>query len=862
MKDTRAALVDRLPARLKALAALAYDMRWSWNPDGRALWARVAASGGEDLSEGRPLNPVELLLSLTKSQLRALAADRDFRDLLGRVRQSLAVTVTRAKQPAGQISARRPIAYLSMEFAIDSSIPMYSGGLGILAGDHFKSASDLGMPLVGIGLAYRRGYYQQQVDRAGKFKDSYPRLDPARLPLELVRDRRGAPLHVDVELPGAGRGSAPRAVRRVRLGAWRLQLGSASLYFLDSDVTGNRPRDRALTDTLYGGDREKRIAQEILVGIGGARLLQTLGIVPSVWHLNEGHVAFCTLDRLRGLVSETEPRRIEARRRSGLTFEEAVEVVAANTVFTTHTPVPAGNEVFDLQLARRYLEPLCRGAGFEVDDYLGVGLDRSPGGQPLFSMTVLAMRLSRFRNGVSRLHGEVARGMWSHLWPGFSRPEIPIRSITNGVHASTWTAPEMGELYTQHIDADWRSRLREPEVWKRASSIPDREIWNRRNLLRERLVEFVRARTRATMQREGHSDRAIERVTSTLLDPNALTIGFARRFALYKRAGLLFSDLDRARKLFASKKRPLQIIYAGKPHPQDTGGIELFERIARLAKRKEFAGKVVLLENYDMDVGRMLVQGVDVWLNNPRRPLEASGTSGQKVPFNGGLNASVLDGWWDEAYRDRDDVGWAIGQRKDYSDDGAQDRDDSGGLYRVLERGVVPLFYERGSGGVPRSWIKKIKASMAALVPAFNTDRMVQEYYDFFYGPAWAQGECVRVGNYRLAREIVAWKRRVDSSWPLAHVRDFQRTTKNGKSAIEVDVFLASLCGDDVDSRLRVGDREFVASGAAKECCSGVYRFRFLLPRSLQAPIKMKLWPYHSGLIHSAEAGMSLEASL
>ena len=857
MKDTRATLVARLPARLKPLVAIAYDLRWSWDPDGRALWTRVAACAGADPAAGEPLNPVELLLTLRTKHLESLAADREFTALMGKVRKSLARRPSGFRQTAGQISPRRPVVYLSMEFAIDSSIPMYSGGLGILAGDHFKSASDLGMPLVGVGLAYRRGYYQQQVDRTGKFKDSYPHLDPTRLPLEPVLDRRGSPVTVDVELPGAGRGSAPRATRRVRLRAWRVQLGSVPLYLLDSDVRGNRPRDRSLTDKLYGGDREKRIAQEVLGGVGGARLLKALGITPSVWHLNEGHVALCTLERLRDLVPSTA-----SGRKSALSFEDASEGVAANTVFTTHTPVPAGNEVFDLQLARRYLEPLCRGTDFEVDDYLGVGLDRAPWGQPVFSMTVLAMRLSRFRNGVSRLHGEVARGMWSHLWPGFSQAEMPIRSITNGVHASTWTAPEMSELYSKYIDSDWCARLREPEVWKRAAKIPGREIWKCRNDLRTRLVEFVRARTRASMRRQGHSERAIERVTANLLDPNVLTIGFARRFALYKRAGLLFSNLSRAKKLFTSKKRPLQIIFAGKPHPQDTGGIQLFERIARLAKRKEFAGKVVLLENYDMDVGRMLVQGVDVWLNNPRRPMEASGTSGQKVPFNGGLNASVLDGWWDEAYRDRDDVGWAIGKRKDYEDSAQQDRDDSEGLYRVLERQVLPCFYGCPPGGVPRQWVKKIKSSMARLIPAFNTHRMVQEYFDLFYGPAWAQGACVQAGQHRLAREIVAWKRRVDSSWPLAHVRDIHRKRRNGKDTVDVDVFLASLSGADVDSRLCVGDRELAATGVAKERDPGIYRFRFLLPRSAQAPITMRFWPYHAGLIHSAEAGKSFEASL
>lgn len=846
--NPRLALAAQLPTKLKPLAALAYNLRWSWDPEAPRMWAEIASRCRRRRREG-PLNPVELLLDASQEQLETLGRDRAFLELMRGVQQRLRRPVTaRGEQiPWGKIGRTRPVVYLSMEFAIDACIPMYSGGLGVLAGDHFKSASDLGLPLVGIGLAYRRGYYRQQLDRSGKLRILYPRVDPERLPLEELRRPDGGVLRVSVDLPGRGR------PRRVLLRVWKMQLGSVPIYLLDSDVRENRARDRSITNALYGGDREKRIAQEVLLGIGGARLLKALGLKPSVWHLNEGHVAFCTMERLRDLFGA-------GRKSAVLSFDEAVEVVAANTVFTTHTPVPAGNEVFDLQLARRYLEPQCKGSGFSVDDYLNAGVDRSAGGRPCFSMTVLAMRLSRFRNGVSRLHGVVAREMWQHLWPGFSATDLPVRAITNGVHAATWTSSRMDALFRARVDENWRDKLNQPEVWKPLLDAPDRDVWQRRNELRRELVDFVRSRCAASMRREGCTEREISRRTSSLLDPSALTIGFARRFALYKRAALLFHDMRRAKKIFANKKRPLQIVFAGKPHPQDEGGIELFERISRIARLREFAGKVVLLENYDMDVGRALVQGVDVWLNNPRRPLEASGTSGQKVPFNGGLNLSVLDGWWDEAYREG--LGWAIGGRDEQGEPVEQDREDSRALYALLEREIVPLFYQRSTGGVPRGWTKMVKASMAELIPQFNTHRMVEEYRDLFYGPARAQGECIRAGGYRMARDIVAWRARVASNWPLAHVRDVRWAGQNGKSMVEVDVFLAGLSGADIDTRLSVGEKSFLSSGRARARDGGVYRYRFILPRSRVRPIKIRFWPYHTGLIHTAEIGLSIEESL
>ena len=627
----------------RLLQALSRNLRWSWDAEATALWDDVARALGTPPARWSPRNPVRLLSEAEPEALSCLLADPRLLERVERVHCRL----LEARPPSRPRDLRLPgpVGYFSMEFGAHESLPIYAGGLGILAGDHAKTASDLGVPLIGVGLFYREGYFRQEADGRGRQKVLFPRVDPRLLPLERWRDARGRELVVKVELPG----------REVGLAAWRVRLGGTDLVLLDSDLPGNSPADRALTHRLYIGDRQLRISQEVLCGIGGVRALTALGLEPAVWHLNEGHVAFLTLERMRALTAPPA----NGTRRAPLPFPDAVEAVAADTVFTTHTPVPEGNEVFALDLARRYLERPCRRAGIAVEDYLSLGLDRRHDGMPAFSMTVLALRLSRFRNGVSRLHGQVSRKMWRGLWPGFASEEAPITSVTNGVHVPTWIAPEMASLYQDRLGRDWAARLDDPPFWRKATALPDADLWAAKRVLKGKLIAYVRERMEAQMIAAGESPGRARREASGLLRPDALTIGFSRRFALYKRAGLLFRDAAKARELLGDDRRPLQLVFAGKPHPEDRLGADLFNQIAAISRRPEFVGKVVLLAGYDIEMARVLVQGADVWLNTPRRPLEASGTSGQKVIFNGGLNLSVLDGWWDEAYSPG--VGWAMG---------------------------------------------------------------------------------------------------------------------------------------------------------------------------------------------------------
>jgi starch phosphorylase len=580
------------------------------------------------------------------------------------------------------------VAYFSAEFGVDETLPVYSGGLGVLAADHLKSASDLGVPLVGVGLLYRRGYFAQGLDASGRQVESYPELDPARLPLIPEMDERGAPLLVEVELAGetvAGR-------------VWRADVGVVPLYLLDTDVEENSPAARSTTDVLYGGDREHRLRQELVLGIGGVRALEALGLRPTVFHMNEGHAAFIALERIRALVA------------AGLSFSEALEVVRASTVFTTHTPVPAGNEVFEPELVRSHVEPVVLACGLSWPEFLALG--RADDDGP-FGLTPLALRTSARANGVSELHGDVARRMWAGLWPGRPVENVPIGHVTNGVHARTWLAPGLERLL--------RARGVRPEappaeqVWEGALELDGGELWRVHLERKAALAELVRG-------------RGLE------LDADALAIGFARRFATYKRAGLLFSDPERLAALLDDPERPLLVVVAGKAHPADEGGKDLIQQILDFARDARAAGRVVFLEGYDIALARMLVQGVDVWLNTPRRPLEASGTSGMKAGLNGVLNLSVLDGWWCEGYAP--ELGWALGAGTEGLPEPEQDECDREELFRLLEREVVPAYYERDESGLPRRWLDMARRSIANVGERFSSHRMVLEYLERYYLPA------------------------------------------------------------------------------------------------------------------------------
>jgi starch phosphorylase len=578
----------------------------------------------------------------------------------------------------------------------------------VLAGDHCKAASDLGVPLVGVGLLYRSGYFRQTVDADGFQQHIYPDYDFARLPVQPVQAPGGGVLTVPIDLPG----------RIVQAAVWKAQVGLVPVLMLDTDIPLNDPADRPITGVLYVRGREMRLCQEIVLGVGGVRAIHALGLQPSVWHMNEGHVAFLGLERVRERV------------RSGDGLDEALKSTARNTVFTTHTPVPAGNEAFDKGLVRRYLDFLVREIGCEPEQLLTLGVDNGN-----FNMTVLAIRLSSGSNGVSKLHGQVSSAMWRHLWPG--EPAEPVGFVTNGVHTPSWVGPEMRSLYAHALDRDWEGHLTDPDHWKKIQEVPDEELWAAHRAQKERLVRFVRERVRQQSARHGFSPDALREIEG-LLDPHALTIGFARRFATYKRAVLLLTDMSRLRALLMDAERPVQFLFAGKAHPADRDGQEAIRRLVVLTQG-EFQGKVVFLEDYDIEMGRMLVQGCDVWLNTPRRPHEASGTSGQKVPINGGINVSILDGWWVEGFRG--DNGWAIGDENADPDNAVQDLRDAESLYKVLEEEVVPRFYDRDEKGLPRHWIATMKNSIESVVAPFSAHRMVRDYVVGSYLPAAARRE-------------------------------------------------------------------------------------------------------------------------
>jgi starch phosphorylase len=688
-----------LPASLERLRDLAYNLWWSWSPLATRLFAWIDPEHWR-----RYHNPVQLLINIEPQQWMRLLSDPEFRRTYENV--ILALDEYRARPRWFEQDGRLlpgPVAYFSMEFGIHESLGVYSGGLGVLAGDHCKAASDLGVPLVGVGLLYRSGYFRQTVDADGYQQHIYPDYDFARLPVQPVQAPGGGVLTVPIDLPG----------RIVQAAVWKAQVGLVPVLMLDTDIPLNDPADRPITGVLYVRGREMRLCQEIVLGVGGVRALSALGIHPAVWHMNEGHVAFLNLERVRERVRE------------GDGLADALKAVARNTVFTTHTPVPAGNETFDKKLVRRYLEFWTREVGCDPDDALALGADNGS-----FNMTALAIRHSSRTNGVSKLHGQVSSAMWRHLFDG-DNPQ-PVGAITNGVHTESWVGPEMRAFYAQHLDPHWEQHLLEPDFWARVRQVSDAALWAAHRSQKERLIRFVRERVRLQSARHGLSPDELRQVEG-LLDPHALTIGFARRFATYKRAFLLMTDLDRLRALVSDAARPVQFIFAGKAHPADREGQEVIRQLVLLTQR-EFRGKLVFLEDYDIEMGRALVQGCDVWLNTPRRPQEASGTSGQKVPVNGGVNVSILDGWWAEGFRG--DNGWAIGEGRVDPDTAAQDLADASSLYRALADEVVPRFFDRDEHGLPHRWIETMKASIESVVAPFSAHRMVRDYVLMSYLPA------------------------------------------------------------------------------------------------------------------------------
>ena len=711
-------LRNRLPQSLHRLADLAYNYWWSWQPEAVSLFESIDPTGWERCAH----NPVMFLDGLSYDRLTQVTCDPQYMATLKRVviqfDRYLTDDNTWVKNNLNQdLSAEHPIAYFCAEFGIHESLPVYSGGLGILAGDHLKSASDLGIPLVGVGLLYRQGYFRQRLNRSGWQEDYYVNAPFEQMPIELIRHENGHPITIEMRVRD----------RSVKAQIWRVRVGRTQLYLLDTDLHENDGIDRCLTGHLYGGNQETRIAQEVLLGIGGVRALAALGIEPSVNHMNEGHAAFCLLETCR-----------QEMGRSGKSFYDVEKTVREKSVFTTHTPVPAGHDVFSVDLMDSFFAHYWPGLDLSREQFMALGARRLGDPWEPFGMTVLALRISRAANGVSELHGQVSRKMWTVLYPNKTEDTVPIGYITNGVHAESWTAPQMADLYSQYLGADWAERAYDPDVWKKVDTIPASELWARHQILKERLIAHTRRRVRSSREARGEEQYLID-ATDYLLDPTVLTIGFARRFSTYKRGDLLLRDSERACNIFTHADRPVQIIFSGKAHPADEEGKRIIQRLIEWCRQDSIRHRVAFIEDYDIYTARKLVHGVDIWLNNPRRPLEASGTSGQKVCMNGGLNCSVLDGWWCEGYQaDGNGVGlngWAIGENTNTSDTALQDQIDSESLYHLLEKVISPLYYDRDSNGIPQGWITMMKASLKTNCPAFNTHRMLMDYATQLYAP-------------------------------------------------------------------------------------------------------------------------------
>lgn len=710
-----------LPRRIHRLGELAYNLWWSWNPDAHRLYLRI----DPDLWERLNHNPVQFLRKVDPTKLNAATNNRYYLDAYDRTMRSfdhyMNPSETWFSQKHGD-RADRLIAYFSMEYGLSEALPLYAGGLGVLSGDHTKEASDLGLPFVAVGLLYSEGYFIQRITEDGWQEARYNRNDLNELPILPILDENNQPVTVSVQLPG----------RDTKARLWEVRVGRVPIYMLDTNVEENSPSDRNLTARLYSADLDQKITQEILLGIGGVRALRALGYKPDVWHMNEGHAAFMVLERIKEYIAD------------GHTFKAAAELVRNSSVFTTHTPVPAGNDEFALWLVDKYFSNLWPQLNLNRDQFIDLARHNLSWGDS-FSMPVLALRMSEGRNAVSELHGRVSRDMWKFIWPKLPVDKVPIHHVTNGVHTGTWLARRMRALYDRYLAVDWMEHLDDPEMWKLVKRIPDEDLWAVRRHLKRKLAYFIRERARQQWLRGAmHPVQVI--AAGILLNPYSLTIGFARRFAPYKRANLVLSDVDRLLRVINRVDMPVQIIFAGKSHPDHESGKLLIQEVYRTVKKAESGGRLVFLEDYDINLARLLVQGVDVWMNTPRRPNEASGTSGEKAALNGVLNFSVMDGWWREGYNGQN--GWAIGTDTDVENQDLQDEQDAISLMDTLENEIVPLYYQiRSSDNLPGEWISRMKESIISLSPRFSMTRMVKEYLDDYYLPAMDRQKVKQPGD-------------------------------------------------------------------------------------------------------------------
>lgn len=778
-------VIPNLPANLKSLSELSMNMWFTWNWEAIMMLASI----DENLWHLSHRNPKWVLGNLPPERLDALSKDPEFLKRLESVKKrfenylSKPAWFDKNKDPQEEDMSG---AYFSMEFGIGEGLPMYSGGLGILSGDHLKTASDLGLPFVGVGLLYQKGYIQQVLNRDGWQVEHYPENDWYNMPVQIVKDGgSGRPLRVEVSLGDES----------VKVGIWRVPVGRTSLYLLDTNVPENPVHLREITGQLYGGDRDTRIRQEIVLGVGGVKALAAMGINPTVYHINEGHSAFLLFERI-----------LQAMHSRNVSFSEAREAVWASSVFTTHTPVIAGNEYFDPELVKRYMEPYSKQFGISWDEFLEIGKEEHS--STAFCMTVVALKLAAFLNGVSLLHQKTSKAMWHKIWPGLPEEEIPIENVTNGVHICSWVSHEYNELFRKYllegketVDAD----LADERIWEKVDNIPDEELWGAHIIRKNKLINLVRDRLKKRLLRLGADHTVIEE-TDTVLDPDILTIGFARRFASYKRANLIFRDLGRLSDILNNTEMPVQLVFAGKAHQADTMGKELVKSVARLMEDRRFKNRLVFVEDYNMNVARYMVQGVDVWLNNPVRPLEASGTSGMKAAVNGVLNLSVQDGWWAEGYSP--EVGWDLGGAEAYRSDEERDNVESEAIYNLIQKVIAPLYYDRNKKGIPAEWMVMMKTSLKTLIPRFSTHRMVREYYEKFYVPAHR-------ANKRLLRDgkitdLAGWRKKIAKNW--SHVRvtleafKLEMEVRSGNNVpVRAKAWLGNLAPEEVEVQIYVG---------------------------------------------------------
>lgn len=766
-----------LPAQLSVLADLAYNTRWTWNVPMRDLFRRI----DQDLWEISGHNPVAMLGELDPTLLKQLERDESFMYQLEKVQADHDEYMKGEKSwyalhhPGGE----GPLTgYFSAEFGIADCVPIFSGGLGVLAGDHLKSASDMGVPIAGVGLLYQHGYFGQYLNLEGWQQERYPVNDFYIMPVSRVEGADGQHLSVDIPFPG----------RVVHGYVWRVQVGRNPLYLLDTNHPDNSLSDRKITSELYGGDQEKRIQQEIVLGMGGVRMLAALGLDPPVLHSNEGHAAFLVLERIRQFM--------ETR---GLGFDAAREASMAGVIFTTHTPVPAGIDVFPRSLVEKYFSGYASDVGISMDRLVSMGRAPSSDG---FNMAALAVRNAYGTNAVSKLHRETSRKMWQSWWPGIPTREIPIGAVTNGIHILSWISGEIGQLFDRYLGPAWHHGSRDRQIWERVANIPPAELWHAHERRRDRLVAFARMRARDQLVSRAAHGQALE-AAAEVLDPEALTIGFARRFAPYKRAALLFKDVERLARLLTDRERPVQILLAGKAHPRDDMGKKLIRDIVAASRRPDLVRNIVFLEDYNLNIARYLVQGVDIWLNTPRRPKEASGTSGMKAVANGALHLSTSDGWWAEV--DGEGLGWTIGSGEEYEENQYEYQDDveARALYDLLEHEVVPLFYQRGKDGIPRGWVEMMKRSLSQLCPVFNSNRMVRQYTDRYYLPAQRQFSSIAGKDLSSAQRLADWKKTVRENWDGVSLVRFEtdipkETTVGTTGEVRAWLQLAPLLPQDI----------------------------------------------------------------